>query len=171
MSAARATPLPRQSQHELTPRAPSPHLTSLTLVGVMIDAGSTGTRCFIYAWPSRHGRDRLPLVERTHKIGITPGLASLAHRTGGTGTSAATDKMAEYLEPITRFLLEHVPAAERRHTPIQLYATAGMRMLDRKEADWVLTLAGTVLSAAGLAVDRANLQVRQKNKTKLRHRG
>ena len=46
-------------------------------IGIQIDAGSSGTRLFIYTWPTRSEPDTLPLVRCApyHKVLASPSLS------------------------------------------------------------------------------------------------
>ncbi|KAJ2445311.1 Golgi apyrase [Coemansia sp. RSA 2440] len=101
--------------------------------GVVIDAGSSGSRLMIYSWDSSpttslngSAKWQLPLVERasehwTHKT--SPGISSFADRPHRVGI--------EHIKPLLDFAQEHIPKQQIAHTPVVLLATAGMRLLPR----------------------------------------
>ncbi|KAJ2497969.1 Golgi apyrase [Coemansia sp. RSA 1972] len=98
--------------------------------GVVIDAGSSGSRLMIYAWDSSpttaSNKWQLPLVERasehwTHKT--SPGISSFADRPHRVGI--------EHIKPLLDFAQQHIPQQQIAHTPVVLLATAGMRLLPR----------------------------------------
>lgn len=125
--------------------------------GVMIDAGSTGTRCFIYSW-STPAMDGIPQMRRHGSLRISPGIASFANTKNLT-------QILTYLDPVTKFILDTLPASNPHEpdpvsrTTVHMYATAGLRILDRATSDHLLTVAAEAISAVGLAVDLANFQV------------
>jgi Golgi nucleoside diphosphatase len=105
---------------------------------VVIDAGSSGSRAFLYYWPSHSGfRDQLiavqPLRNLTnmsplHKT-IKPGLSSLA---------ATPETVTEYLAPLLDFASNFIPAEKISETPLYVFATAGMRLLKTSEQNAIL---------------------------------
>ncbi|EIW84748.1 hypothetical protein CONPUDRAFT_162097 [Coniophora puteana RWD-64-598 SS2] len=103
--------------------------------GIVIDAGSSGSRLQIYSWKDPQTilreqgdavRDLLPPVEKGVREGdewITkaePGLSSFADNPEG---------VAAYLEPLISHARAHIPPSKEADTPIFLLATAGMRLL------------------------------------------
>eukprot|EP00729_Bicosta_minor_P002240 gene2240-20561_t len=76
--------------------------------GVMFDAGSSGTRCYVYKWPKRVGKD-VPLVEslwdevkqEEMSLKVSPGISTFADDLNG---------LEEKLQPLISFALEKVPA-------------------------------------------------------------
>lgn len=96
---------------------------------VLIDAGSSGSRVYIYVWPPHSGDRRQLLKIRLlhdnlgHDVyySISPGLSSCASNT----TSAST-----YIFPLLDFASKHIPVTKHKETPLYVLATAGMRLLD-----------------------------------------
>ncbi|KAI8319686.1 nucleoside phosphatase GDA1/CD39, partial [Martensiomyces pterosporus] len=112
--------------------------------GVVIDAGSSGSRAMIYAWDDpalqQHSNATaaggLPVIERasaqwTYKT--TPGISSFADRPRRVGT--------EHLKPLLDFAAKHIPERQIPHTPVYLLATAGMRLLPRSHQSLILDTA------------------------------
>ncbi|KAI9827170.1 MAG: Golgi apyrase [Thelocarpon impressellum] len=107
--------------------------------GVILDAGSSGTRVHIYRWlDSAKARQKasvkelesLPVLQTkkhwTKKI--HPGVSTFGDKAGLVGP--------EHLEPLLKHALDHVPKHAVRDTPFFLLATAGVRLLpemQRKE--------------------------------------
>ncbi|CAG8491603.1 13889_t:CDS:2 [Gigaspora margarita] len=104
--------------------------------GVVIDAGSSGSRIQIYSWKEhdfvRKGKDpkdlhTLPTIELGDEFGIKwqkkvePGISSFALNPSEVGE--------KHLKELIDFALEVVPSYEISNTPIYLLATAGMRLL------------------------------------------
>ncbi|KAJ2799620.1 Golgi apyrase, partial [Coemansia furcata] len=118
--------------------------------GVVIDAGSSGSRVMIYAWdnPALRQRDDrgsnnndkrllgLPAIERageqwTYKT--SPGISSFADRPQRVG--------AEHIRPLLDFAQQHIPRHQVSHTPVYVLATAGMRLLPRSQQSQILDMA------------------------------
>lgn len=103
--------------------------------GVVIDAGSSGSRLQIYSWKdpgvvlAEKGdivRNTLPKVEKGVQVGedwitkVEPGLSSFADNPEG---------VASYLEPLIQHAQSQIPPSLESETPLFLLATAGMRLL------------------------------------------
>ncbi|KAK3273430.1 hypothetical protein CYMTET_18328 [Cymbomonas tetramitiformis] len=99
--------------------------------GVFIDAGSQGSRIYVYRWPERDFKvlpppESAPLEE----VGSQK---SLNRKTPGIATIHPSD-VHDYLKPLIEqaaLLLESegLDADELQEVPLYLYATAGMRVL------------------------------------------
>lgn len=95
---------------------------------VVIDAGSSGSRCHIYVWPPHTGDRRRLLQIRMlkDKFGkdiyrrISPGLSSNAKH---------PEKSFDYIYPLMQFAMQHIPTEKWLETPLYILATAGMRLL------------------------------------------
>lgn len=94
--------------------------------GIVVDAGSTGSRLFLYKWQSVSS-DRLidvhPALDHYNRAvvkKVTPGLSSF----GGNPENAT-----EYMRPLLDYAVQFVPDKKRSGTPIFILATAGMRLL------------------------------------------
>jgi Golgi nucleoside diphosphatase len=102
--------------------------------GVVIDAGSSGSRLFVYVWPPHSGDDRdllqirpllnpvdgKPIVKKT-----SPGLSSL---------NFAPNNATNYLRPLLDYAAEHIPKAKQRDTLVFVLATAGLRLLPERQS-------------------------------------
>ncbi|KZP17865.1 hypothetical protein FIBSPDRAFT_792653 [Athelia psychrophila] len=112
--------------------------------GIVIDAGSSGSRLQIYSWKDprstlAEGDSRLlhtlPKVEKGVQIGeewvskVEPGLSTFADDPEGVG---------EYLAPLINHARAHIPPSAHANTPIFLLATAGMRLLTPHQQAHVL---------------------------------
>ena len=100
--------------------------------GVMLDAGSSGSRVYIYRWlnaqAARRKGDakdlaRLPEIKTKKKWNkkVHPGISTF----GPTPELVGPDHLKELVD----FALDKVPDDEVANTPIFLLATAGMRLL------------------------------------------
>ena len=108
--------------------------------GVMIDAGSSGTRLHVFRhWQVResgavvvvpvHHED----ASRKSALKVTPGLSDLA------GQSDA--QIEAYLAKLISFAVQQVPAAAHDATPVYLKGTAGLRLVPHAERERLLRVA------------------------------
>ena len=112
--------------------------------GVMMDAGSTGTRIYVYTWPERKDNS-VPLVreemdavsQKAVSLKVKPGLATFA------GNLSALDA---YLQPLLTYAVSHVPSEKRAGTRIYCFATAGMRLLLAQDQAAIFARVSSVLS-------------------------
>ncbi|RFU30159.1 hypothetical protein B7463_g6165, partial [Scytalidium lignicola] len=111
--------------------------------GVILDAGSSGTRVYIYRWLNsprarQHAADdelklrSLPKLETKKKwtMKINPGVSSFGERPADIGT--------EHLQSLLDHALSIVPEDQVSDTPIFLMATAGMRLLPQVQQSALL---------------------------------
>ncbi|KAJ1657330.1 Golgi apyrase [Dispira simplex] len=103
---------------------------------VVIDAGSSGSRIQVYSWNDpyyvrentgqRELLHGLPVIEKGDQKGIhwqfkeSPGLSSYAGK---------PHRLTEHLRPLLASAHAVVPTSKVPHTPVYLYATAGLRLL------------------------------------------
>ncbi|KAG5653534.1 hypothetical protein H0H81_012475 [Sphagnurus paluster] len=112
--------------------------------GVVIDAGSSGSRLQIYSWKDPglatvvKGSElefTLPKVEKGTEKGdewvtkVEPGISSFGNNPEG---------VAKYLQPLLSHARTHIPPSLEKETPLFLLATAGMRLLSPKKQAEVL---------------------------------
>ncbi|KIM48649.1 hypothetical protein M413DRAFT_82901 [Hebeloma cylindrosporum] len=112
--------------------------------GIVIDAGSSGSRLQIYSWKDPRTlrvdshpelANRLPKVEKGTRDDtlwvskVEPGLSSLADNPEAVGT---------YLRPLLSHARNHIPPSLQKETPLFLLATAGMRLLSPKKQAEIL---------------------------------
>ncbi|XP_066331320.1 probable apyrase 6 isoform X4 [Miscanthus floridulus] len=107
--------------------------------GVIIDAGSTGSRVHVIAYRSTAGLPQLDWA-RTASMKATPGLSSFAADPRGAGLSLA---------PLVEFARRRVPLESWGQTEVRLMATAGLRLLDSAVAESVLQSCREVLRGSG----------------------
>jgi len=110
---------PQQPASELPPASASPYV-------ILCDAGSTGTRLYVYSLPPSsgtggggHSTNPHHAVQIQEGPKIKPGLSSQTPETAGT-----------YLLPAFEAALDMIPKEHHATTPVYVYATAGMRLLD-----------------------------------------
>ena len=101
--------------------------------GIVIDAGSSGSRIYIYSWldpsvsSSSPTRDSTIKIEKADATGSNfelkeePGISSLSSNPRGVGS---------HLEPLLAFASKSIPIAKQSTTPVFLFATAGMRLVE-----------------------------------------
>ncbi|CAE8726080.1 unnamed protein product [Polarella glacialis] len=107
--------------------------------GSMIDAGSEGSRIYLFRWkPTLRRSEEIVIPEATDALSTTPGIGSFASYPGLVGAS---------LKPLVDFAMKglHHVKSNWEHTPIFLRATAGMRLLDPDEREDILEEVRTFL--------------------------
>ncbi|KAF9579363.1 Golgi apyrase [Lunasporangiospora selenospora] len=111
--------------------------------GIVIDAGSSGSRIHIYSWINRkHLQQILPSHELngvlpTIEPGIEPGASNSSdwnfrHEPGIAEFKDRPEDVGEHLEPLLDHALAVIPESEIPHTPIYLLATAGLRLVQEE---------------------------------------
>ncbi|KAL0486860.1 ectonucleoside triphosphate diphosphohydrolase [Acrasis kona] len=97
--------------------------------GVVFDAGSSGTRVYVYKWECRKtfSTPKVDIAEQIPEFKINPGIALFKDNPQEAGPS---------LEPLITYAKKIIPNDQLSWTPIFLRATAGMRLitLDQQEA-------------------------------------
>ncbi|KJZ79404.1 hypothetical protein HIM_00873 [Hirsutella minnesotensis 3608] len=100
--------------------------------GVILDAGSSGTRIYIYKWkhPTRalkHAstadKHRLPKLKLKNSKKIHPGVSTFGNNVASVGP--------DHLESLVKFAISEIPASKIPKTPVFLMATAGVRFLPK----------------------------------------
>ncbi|KAK6441047.1 Golgi apyrase [Oleoguttula sp. CCFEE 5521] len=110
--------------------------------GVVLDAGSSGTRVYVYRWlkaaharagASQEALSHLPEIKTKKKWRkkVHPGVSTYGEKPEDIG--------GEHLKPLIEFAQDIVPKDEVANTPIFLLATAGMRLLPDHQRETVLT--------------------------------
>lgn len=107
--------------------------------GVILDAGSSGTRAYVYKWKtpavaSEHASNtqlrRLPKLTLKQSKKIHPGVSTYAENVENVGS--------EHLKALVDAALDEVPEEHVSETPIFLMATAGVRFLPKYQQDALL---------------------------------
>jgi hypothetical protein len=92
--------------------------------GIIIDAGSSGSRIHVFKWKSK---DVLNTISEIARKKITPGISHyITYEKPGTAAGDSLNELLKYAEDV-------VPDEFYKHTRISLKATAGMRLLKRKD--------------------------------------
>ncbi|KAL0478804.1 ectonucleoside triphosphate diphosphohydrolase [Acrasis kona] len=114
--------------------------------GIMFDAGSSGTRIYVYNWPCRTktSTPKVYVADDAPNFQVRPGISSFASNTSGVGPSM--DKLLEFASTI-------VPANQKSFTPIFLRATAGMRLLTIEQQTDILNAIRTYFRNSGYRFD------------------
>jgi Golgi nucleoside diphosphatase len=113
--------------------------------GIIIDAGSSGSRIYLYEWPERLDKT-LPLVEQ----------ASINQTVVSTKTSISLESFATNptsvstsLSPLITYVQKYLPKNKWSTTPIYLKATAGMRALPVSSQTPIIAAVQTYLATTG----------------------
>eukprot|EP01135_Chromosphaera_perkinsii_P003246 Nk52_evm21s239 gene=Nk52_evmTU21s239 len=101
---------------------------------LIIDAGSSGSRVYVYEWPAHSGnkKDLLNISPTVDKEGeqvvkkVEPGLSSYNKK--------PKDAM-KGIEELLLYAMKYVPAEQHQHTPLHIMATAGMRLIKPSEQE------------------------------------
>uniref|UniRef100_A0A060TDF5 ARAD1D06138p n=1 Tax=Blastobotrys adeninivorans TaxID=409370 RepID=A0A060TDF5_BLAAD len=101
---------------------------------VVIDAGSSGSRVHVYHYPPLEvSNTTFPQVSKSgHKWvkKIKPGISNFADHPDEVGEG--------HIKKLLKYAKEIVPKSQIYRTPLYLHGTAGMRLLDEKDADKIL---------------------------------
>ncbi|KAL9563290.1 hypothetical protein ACKAV7_012557 [Fusarium commune] len=116
--------------------------------GVILDAGSSGTRVYIYKWKNhaKAAKDAsaaelksLPKIKLKENKKIHPGVSSFAEKPAQIGP--------DHLQQLIDIALDEVPDSKISETPIYLMATAGMRLLPKPQQSALLKSMCTYLQS------------------------
>lgn len=150
----------QKKKHETTLKQlwANPGIDRDTVHGMMIDAGSTGSRMHVYEWTPRmlsNGQDvkdavagnklSFPGTDSRWTDRLRPGLSSFATIENDAELQTA---VAEYLQPLLDFArtVLHAKQHDFHQYPIFLRATAGMRILNAGDRARVMQVVRDVFS-------------------------
>ncbi|XP_013412284.1 probable apyrase 3 [Lingula anatina] len=106
--------------------------------GLVLDAGSTGTRVRIYRWAERSDLSKLPPdITYIDNLKVRPGISEFADRLGDIG---------DHLRPLLDKAKNVVPSSAYSTTPIFMMATAGLRLIDPVKGEAIFDEARKILS-------------------------
>lgn len=108
----------------------------------MFDAGSTGSRVHVFKFET--AQEGLVLHSDTFEQ-LKPGL-------GDSGWSDEPERAAASLKPLIDKAVAAVPETHQAGTPVELRATAGLRLLPGTTADSILEEVGKLLDASPFMV-------------------
>jgi guanosine-diphosphatase len=112
----------------LTTFCTKPHSAEKPLVqyALTIDAGSTGSRIHVYKFNNCHA---MPSLEYETFLSINPGLSAFAK--DPTAAAASLDPLLEEAKRV-------VPESLHHCSPVEVKATAGLRLLGAKDSEAIL---------------------------------
>ncbi|RKP08354.1 nucleoside phosphatase GDA1/CD39 [Thamnocephalis sphaerospora] len=111
--------------------------------GLMIDAGSSGTRVYAYYWD--HDKVTRSGIFAVHPLMNKSGKKQLASKIKPGLSTVQPANVAKYLQPLIQDALQYIPIAKHAETPLYLKATAGMRLLPAAQRDAVIDAAAAYL--------------------------
>ncbi|KAK9460326.1 nucleoside phosphatase family-domain-containing protein [Lipomyces oligophaga] len=103
--------------------------------GIVIDAGSSGSRVQIYAWPtvvdaSSHAVPKVGKGGDDWQLKVRPGISDYS--------THPEELEVKHLDPLLEYAKKIIPAEKHSETPIFLLATAGMRLLSDNDRQILL---------------------------------
>ncbi|RKP14273.1 nucleoside phosphatase family-domain-containing protein [Piptocephalis cylindrospora] len=104
--------------------------------GIIMDAGSGGTRAFAYSW-SEGSPDKVETVmddDKPFSVKLKPGLSS-----------TPPGEIKKYMGKLIDGISKVIPKSARAETTVQLMATAGLRLLPGSQADNIIAAAKSSL--------------------------
>jgi Golgi nucleoside diphosphatase len=128
--------------------------SSKTRYGIMVDAGSSGTRAHIYTWEKSKGIPNVQPVSNSSSDSV--------HKVDIRIADAAKDNsvVSTIFKPIVEFASKRIPSEFLSHTRMYVYATAGMRLLSDAEQEQVLaTTVDYLTSNSPFRIKRSNVRV------------
>ena len=135
---------------------------------VILDCGSTGTRVYVYEWSINHNdgnsfpialkplgnapkKKSGKLIGRAYqRMETEPGLSKLVHNEAG---------MKKAIEPLLQMAERQIPRRAHKHTPVFLYATAGVRKLPTADSEWLMDKAWDVLKNSSFSCSRDRVKI------------
>lgn len=121
--------------------------------GIVMDAGSTGTRIFIYEWNKPESCHHSPYIRPSYYYsGPHEGKQFKIKRSGGLA-EVEPELVAEYLRDFMSNATQFIPQNKHSSTPIYLKATAGMRLLPFNRAQAILQEVRKVFKASPFRYD------------------
>uniref|UniRef100_A0A8C5MPL9 nucleoside diphosphate phosphatase n=1 Tax=Leptobrachium leishanense TaxID=445787 RepID=A0A8C5MPL9_9ANUR len=116
--------------------------------GIMLDAGSTGTRIHIYKFS--HTAAGLPHLEHETFKALKPGLSSYAENPG---------KCAAGVNNLLEIAKKEIPEHLHKSTPIVLKATAGLRLLPGNKAQRLLDEVTELFQGSPFLVEKDRVSI------------
>ncbi|XP_059163251.1 ectonucleoside triphosphate diphosphohydrolase 4-like isoform X2 [Physella acuta] len=105
--------------------------------GIVIDCGSSGSRIFVYYWPTHSGnpKDLLNIQQLLDDSGnavvkkVSPGLSSFEND---------PDSASDHIKELLLYAKQYIPEKKHSETFLYVMATAGMRMLSQNAQQAIL---------------------------------
>lgn len=97
--------------------------------GIVIDAGSTGSRLFLYSFSGGSETELVnvkPVKDENNEDvvkKVSPGLSSFENQ---------PDVAADYIRPLLNYASKYIPDDKQPYTPVFIFSTAGMRLLSKE---------------------------------------
>lgn len=110
-----------------------PTLTKKRSYAIIIDAGSSGSRVFIYSWELSTDKHTLPQIDK----GSLDDSKWMFKEKNGL-SSFNIDNVGNHLSPLLEFASNLIPKTEHASSILFLFATAGMRLLDKSKQTKIL---------------------------------
>ena len=120
------------------PAAPSSQKAALNYA-VVIDAGSSGSRVYLYQWPPRRRDERGPQLLRIDQVMGAKGEPLVM--TLAPGLSSCKDEPTRalaYIKPLLDFAAHHIPREAHLETQLFIMATAGLRLIPKESSAAIL---------------------------------
>lgn len=88
---------------------------------IVVDAGSSGSRLFIYSYQKSSAFSDLD-IKQVASLKVEPGISAYAK----TSSSKA---IVDYIKPLINFAVKNIPLEKQKSTTFTWYSTAGMRLV------------------------------------------
>lgn len=111
--------------------------------GLMVDAGSSGTRIYVYTWPRRHNSD-VPQVQCAPWNDLEECWNFKNDSAPISGFVSNPEDSLFLIQQLVDFGKEKVPESHWGETPIYIKATAGMRLAVEQDSNATDTLMETI---------------------------
>lgn len=124
--------------------------------GVVIDAGSSGSRVTVFQWDGDRpmGDSLVQLANSKTKPGISTLAATAEEQMSAHGVASAARRVHEHLAPLVRFAVDAVPSAHHATAGLLCYATAGVRLLDQPTQALLMEAVFDTLVQSPFSVER-----------------
>ncbi len=136
---------------------------------IVMDAGSTGTRVYVYGW-AHPAKEPLPVMVKPtynqNSLAPSPGVPGQGRLYKRMETTPGLDKfmnnsakIKESLDPLLEWAERQIPKHAHRSTQVFLLATAGLRRLPKDQSEWILSEAWSVVKAFPFICKRSSVKV------------
>lgn len=131
--------------------------------GVVLDAGSSGTRLHIYKWddPVQTSKNASLTAAELHTLPklVTDESWTQITRPGVSSYATTPAKVGDSLKGLVDNALKIIPKEQVKTTPIYLLATAGMRLLPETQQTAIQKQICTYLKTTGFSIPNCNSQI------------